>query len=45
MRSNICKWEDDPVQSKDIEYAGGANRLSLAAARKEWMVRVSSDKR
>jgi Cysteine-rich CPCC len=28
-----CGWEDDPVQEKHTDLAGGANRLSLNAAR------------
>ncbi len=32
----LCGWEDDPVQSEDPDYAGGANRLSLNQARQEW---------
>ena len=31
-----CNWEDDPVQSKDPTFAGGANPLSLADARRAW---------
>ena len=31
-----CGWEDDPVQSSDDDYAGGANRLSLNQARNEY---------
>ena len=23
----VCFWEDDPIQSEDIEYEGGANRV------------------
>lgn len=33
----ICSWEDDPVQYADPDYAGGANKLSLNHARKEWV--------
>jgi hypothetical protein len=29
----VCYWEDDGVQYDDPEYAGGANRESLNAAR------------
>jgi hypothetical protein len=25
----VCGWEDDPAQSQDPDYAGGANRESL----------------
>ena len=31
-----CHWEDDPVQRGDPDYAGGANRMSLNAAREAW---------
>lgn len=31
-----CNWEDDPVQSKDPTFAGGANPLSLEEARRIW---------
>ena len=31
-----CAWEDDPVQAKDPTFAGGANPLSLEAARRAW---------
>ena len=29
----VCLWEDDPVQSADPEYRGGANGPSLNEAR------------
>jgi hypothetical protein len=29
----VCEWEDDPVQFADIDYEGGANRVSLRQAR------------
>ena len=29
----VCNWEDDPTQSADPTYAGGANRMSLVQAR------------
>jgi hypothetical protein len=32
----VCEWEDDPVQSTDPGYTGGANMLSLNKAREEW---------
>jgi anaerobic ribonucleoside-triphosphate reductase len=35
----VCGWEDDPVQSADPDYAGGANKLSLNQARKEWLAK------
>ncbi len=37
---DVCDWEDDPVQSVDPEYAGGANRESLNSARKKWHEKV-----
>jgi hypothetical protein len=33
---DVCGWEDDPIQSADPDYAGGANQISLNQARKEW---------
>lgn len=33
----VCGWEDDPVQRKDPDFAGGANKLSLNKAREEWL--------
>jgi hypothetical protein len=38
----ICGWEDDPVQSVDASYAGGANELSLQEYREEWRRQVFS---
>jgi len=32
----LCGWEDDPVQSADPDYAGGANGKSLNESRREW---------
>ena len=32
----VCNWEDDPVQEKDPNYAGGANVLSLNQAKEEY---------
>ncbi|MBR2284153.1 MAG: hypothetical protein IJ874_07025 [Ruminococcus sp.] len=34
---SVCGWEDDPVQLKDPDFAGGANRLSLNEARAEYI--------
>ena len=31
-----CGWEDDPVQSDDSSYVGGANAGSLDDARSAW---------
>ena len=33
---SVCGWEDDPVQRDDTGYAGGANTMSLEAARADW---------
>jgi hypothetical protein len=37
----VCNWEDDPVQSTDPTYAGGANTMSLIQARVNWMAQKS----
>lgn len=37
---DVCGWEDDPVQSADPGYAGGANRESLNDARVQWQQRA-----
>ena len=33
----VCDWEDDPTQSADTTYAGGANKISLNEAQKKWL--------
>lgn len=33
----VCGWEDDPVQRKDVNFAGGANEMSLSEARKAFV--------
>lgn len=33
----LCRWEDDQVQNGDPEYAGGANKVSLGAARENYI--------
>jgi hypothetical protein len=33
---DVCDWEDDPIQSAEPDYVGGANKMSLNQARKEW---------
>jgi len=35
----VCNWEDDPVQSANALYVGGANKISLGEARKNWRER------
>ncbi len=33
----VCYWEDDPVQFNDPDYVGGANKVSLNQARKNFL--------
>jgi hypothetical protein len=33
---DVCGWEDDYVQNRDPDYAGGANQMSLKEARAYW---------
>jgi len=33
----VCFWEDDPVQSEDLSFAGGANAISLSDARQNYV--------
>jgi hypothetical protein len=33
---NVCFWEDDGVQFHDIDYEGGANKVSLNQARQNF---------
>ncbi len=35
-----CGWEDDPTQSADPDYRGGANAQSLSEARAAWKERA-----
>ena len=32
----VCYWEDDPIQSRDPDYEGGANTVSLNMARENY---------
>jgi hypothetical protein len=32
----VCFWEDDDTQVRDLEYAGGANAVSLLEARRNF---------
>lgn len=32
----VCFWEDDPIQLQDPTYEGGANKVSLIQARKNF---------
>lgn len=36
---DVCGWEDDPSQSANSEYTGGANVESLSVARVRWQRR------
>ncbi|PLR23069.1 hypothetical protein PZBJ_13210 [Pantoea endophytica] len=33
---SVCKWEDDPIQSKEPDFSGGANKMSLNEAKKAY---------
>ena len=33
----VCLWEDDTVQFNDPTYEGGANKMSLSTARKNYL--------
>ncbi len=37
---SVCGWEDDPAQARDPDLAGGANKMSLNAARAAWKARA-----
>lgn len=32
----VCGWENDPVQAKDPDFAGGANKMSLNQAKEAY---------
>lgn len=32
----VCMWEDDDIQFDDPDFAGGANKMSLNVARKNF---------
>lgn len=34
----VCFWENDKTQTKDIDFDGGANEVSLRAARENYML-------
>jgi hypothetical protein len=40
----VCFWEDDPIQSEDRRYKGGANEMSLEEARKNFQLYGAVDK-
>jgi hypothetical protein len=39
----VCRWEDDNIQCEDLNYAGGANRVSLSKARDNFRLHGKSD--
>lgn len=41
----ICFWEDDPVQSENPDYRGGANKISLHEAQKNYKEFGACEKR
>lgn len=32
----VCLWEDDPLQLRDQDFSGGANRVSLNEGRRNF---------
>ena len=40
---SVCAWEDDPVQFENPDFEGGANRLSLHQAQRNFKVIGDSD--
>ena len=41
----ICYWEDDAVQFDDPDRKGGANKVSLRQAQKNFIIFGASEKR
>jgi Cysteine-rich CPCC len=41
----VCRWEDDNVQFEQIDYEGGANKVSLREARENFRLYAVSDRR
>jgi hypothetical protein len=40
----VCFWEDDDVQFRDPDHSGGANRVSLSEARRNFKsIRASEE--
>lgn len=39
----VCDWEDDGVQFREPDYEGGANRVSLIEARRNFAAFGASD--
>lgn len=41
----VCFWEDDDVENKKPGYQGGANRVSLNEAKKNFILHGACEKR
>jgi hypothetical protein len=41
----VCFWEDDPIQSSDPNYSGGANSLSLNESKLNFKIFGAVDKK
>lgn len=41
---DVCYWENDPVQYRDPDYRGGANKESLNEARAAWKAKQDAKK-
>jgi Cysteine-rich CPCC len=41
----VCWWEDDDMQARDLDYAGGANAVSLRQAQDNFRRFAVSDKK
>ena len=41
----VCYWEDDPVQFRNDNYTGGANKVSLKEARTNYVKFGASSKK
>jgi Cysteine-rich CPCC len=40
----VCRWEDDGLQFRDMDYRGGANRPSLREARANYRLHGHKDR-
>ena len=41
----VCFWEDDPLQSRNENYRGGANEVSLNEAKKNYLLYGACDEK
>lgn len=39
----VCRWEDDNIQFDDVNYRGGANKVSLSQAQESFRRHGVSD--